>query len=47
MSHNGCDFDEAYALVGQTSDLKICQVVNPDCTVSMEIPKAVLKNCEL
>lgn len=47
MRHNGCGFDEAYALVGQTSDLKICQVVNPDCTVSMEIPKSVLKNREL
>ena len=47
MERNGCSFDEAYALVGQTSDLKICQVVNPDCTVSMEIPKHVLKSREL
>jgi amidase len=40
---NNCSFDEAYALVGQTSNLKIMQVVNPVFTVSIEIPKQVLK----
>lgn len=40
--HNSCDLDEAYALVGQTADLKIEQIVNPQATISMEIPKAVL-----
>ena len=39
-------FDEAYALAGQTSDLKILQVVNPWRTVSMSIPKAILKKKE-
>lgn len=47
VEHNGCSFDEAYALVGQTADLKVCQVVNPVGTVSMEIPQIVLKNKEL
>lgn len=41
---NNCVFDEAYALVGQTSNLKIMQVVNPVFTISMEIPKSVLKS---
>lgn len=40
---NETSFDEAYALVGQTSNLKIMQVVNPVFTVSIEIPKNVLK----
>lgn len=40
---NHTSFDEAYALVGQTSNLKIMQVVNPVFTVSIEIPKNVLK----
>ncbi len=39
---SGVSFDEAYAIVGQTCDLKIMQVVNPISTVSIEIPKAVL-----
>jgi len=38
----GCGFDEAYAIVGQTSDLKILQVVNYCTTLSIQIPKAVL-----
>lgn len=46
VEHSGCTFDEAYAIAGQTSDLKILQVVNPWLTVSMEIPKSVLKNVE-
>ena len=37
-----CSFDEAYALVGQTGNLKIAQVVNPILTVSMEVLKSVL-----
>ena len=41
---NHCVFDEAYALVGQTSNLKIMQVVNPVFTISIEIPKKVLKS---
>lgn len=41
---NHCGFDEAYALVGQTSNLKIMQVVNPVFTISIEIPKNVLKS---
>jgi amidase len=39
---NNCSFDEAYALVGQTGDLKIAQVVNPIFTVTMEVFKSVL-----
>ncbi len=35
-------FDEAYALVGQTGNLKIAQVVNPLHTVTMQILKSVL-----
>lgn len=41
---NNYSFDEAYALVGQTSNLKIMQVVNPVFTISIEIPKNVLKS---
>lgn len=41
---NRCNFDEAYALVGQTCNLKIMQVVNPVFTMSIEIPKHVLKS---
>jgi amidase len=37
-----CSFDEAYALVGQTGNLKIAQVVNPIFTVTMEVLKSVL-----
>jgi amidase len=37
-----CSFDEAYALVGQTGNLKFAQVVNPLHTVTMEILKSVL-----
>ena len=47
VEHNGCSFDEAYALVGQTADLKVCQVVNPVGTVSMEIPQICFENKEL
>ena len=46
MEHGDYSFDEAYALAGQTSDLKILQVVNPWRTVSMSIPKAILKKKE-
>jgi len=42
QKENHCSFDEAYALVGQTGDLKIAQVVNPIFTVTMEIFKSVL-----
>ncbi len=42
QNKNNCSFDEAYALVGQTGNLKIAQVVNPIFTVSMEVLKAVL-----
>jgi acetamidase/formamidase len=41
---NHCTFDDAYALVGQTANLKIMQVVNPIFTLSIEIPKQVLKS---
>ena len=41
---NNCSFDEAYALIGQTANLKIMQVVNPVYTISIEIPKRVLKS---
>lgn len=44
MQRNGISFDEAYALAGQTCDLKIAQVVNPERTVAMEIPKSILKS---
>ena len=37
-----CGFDEAYAIVGQTSDLKVLQVVNYCTTLSIQIPKALL-----
>ncbi len=37
-----CCFDIAYALVGQACDLKIEQIVNPNVTVSIEIPKNIL-----
>ena len=37
------NFDEAYALVGQTSNLKIAQVVNPLHTVTMQVFKSFLK----
>lgn len=43
MDKKGSSFDVAYAMVGQTADLKVEQVVNPFVTLSMEIPKAVLK----
>lgn len=46
MQHGDFGFDEAYALAGQTGDLKILQVVNPLYTVSMSVPKAVLKKKE-
>lgn len=46
MAHGDYSFDEAYALAGQTSDLKILQVVNPWYTISMSIPKLILKNKE-
>ena len=36
-------FDEAYALTGQCAHLRICQVVNPLCTVRFEISKEILK----
>lgn len=36
-------FDEAYALAGQTCHLKIAQVVNPERTVAMDIPKYILQ----
>lgn len=39
---NGVSFDEAYAITGQTCDLRVMQVVNPISTVSIEIPKSVL-----
>lgn len=42
----GLSFEEAYALVGQTGNLKIAQVVNPLHTVTMEIPKYYLGNKE-
>lgn len=45
-AHGNYDFDEAYALVGQTSDLKILQVVNPWYTISMDIPKWILMKKE-
>lgn len=45
-AHSTASFDEAYAIAGQTSDLKILQVVNPWYTVSMEIPKSVLQNAK-
>ena len=38
----GCSFDEAYAIVGQTSDLKILQVVNYCTSLSLQIPKSLL-----
>lgn len=43
MDCNGSSFDFAYAMVGQTADLKIEQIVNPYMTLSFEIPKNVLK----
>lgn len=43
QQRTGLGFDEAYALVGQTSDLKILQVVNYSSSIVMEIPKAVLQ----
>lgn len=43
MECNGSSFDVAYAMVGQTADLKIEQIVNPHMTLSFEIPKNVLK----
>lgn len=43
MDCNGSSFDIAYAMVGQTSDLRIEQIVNPSMTLSYEIPKALLK----
>lgn len=42
QEHSDCSFDESYALVGQTGNLKIAQVVNPIFTVSMEVYKAYL-----
>ena len=42
QQRTGLSFDEAYALVGQTSDLKILQVVNYSSSIAMEIPKTVL-----
>lgn len=44
QAHRELTFDEAYALAGQTCHLKIAQVVNPERTVAMEIPKDILKN---
>ena len=43
QQQNGCSFDEAYALVGQTSDLRILQIVNYCTTISMAIPKSILE----
>lgn len=42
QEHSELSFDESYALVGQTGNLKIAQVVNPIYTVSMEIQKSFL-----
>lgn len=39
----GCGFDEGYAIVGQTCDLKVLQIVNYCVTVSMRIPKLILE----
>lgn len=43
MCKTDYSYDDAYALAGQACDLKILQVVNPDITVSMSIPKAILR----
>lgn len=37
-------FEEAYALVGQAGNLRIAQVVNPIFTITMQVPKYLLKN---
>ena len=42
QENSDCSFDESYALVGQTGNLKIAQVVNPIFTVTMEVQKEVL-----
>lgn len=47
QSAAGLSFDEAYALAGQTADLKLLQIVNYSSTVGMEIPKAVLRSTNL
>ncbi|MEA5151228.1 MAG: hypothetical protein VB039_01315 [Oscillospiraceae bacterium] len=39
----GCGVDEGYAIVGQTYDLKVLQIVNYCVTVSMRIPKLILE----
>ncbi|MEG1492526.1 MAG: acetamidase/formamidase family protein [Oscillospiraceae bacterium] len=44
MELNACSFDVAYALAGQTADMRIEQIANPLVTLSMEIPKYMLKN---
>lgn len=41
--HSEFTFDEAYALVGQTGNLKFAQVVNPIYTVTMQVPKYILE----
>lgn len=46
MERGGLSFDEAYALVGQTADLKIAQLVNPVGTVSVFIPKYIFSEIE-
>lgn len=44
MDHSEFGFEEAYALVGQTGNLKFAQVVNPIHTVTMEVPKYILED---
>lgn len=46
QEHTDLIFEEAYALIGQAGNLKIAQIVNPLYTLTMELPKYILKNYE-
>jgi len=42
MELNNVSFEDAYACVGSACDMKIAQVVNPNYTTVVSIPKAIL-----